>query len=56
MTKHLILMMEVNGIFIINCEGRCISPQEKDIYHYFYHHLTRCYFDIYEQAKKEIFI
>lgn len=35
MTKHLILMMEVNGIFIINCEGRCISPQEKDIYCYF---------------------
>lgn len=25
-------------------------------YHYFYHHLTRYYFDIYElQAKKEIF-
>lgn len=49
MTKHLILMTEVNESFIIICKEKCISPQEKDIYHYFYNHFTRYYFDICEQ-------
>lgn len=53
MTKHLILMMEVNGSLIINCEGRFISPQQKVIYHYFCHHFTRNDFDIYESYAKK---
>lgn len=49
-------MMEVNGSLIINCEGSFISPQYKVIYHYFCHHLTRNYSDIYEvHAKKTHF-
>lgn len=55
MTKHLILMMEVNGSLIINCKGRFTSPQQKVIYHYFCHQLTRNYFDIYELYTKKPF-
>lgn len=62
MTKHLILMMEVNGSLIINCKGRCISPQEKDVLYspstfhiLFWHFWTRKHMNIRKRKRKFLY-